>query len=94
MCVQASAVPGRSSWSRAYNYLNIGRNIFTAGLADPTLWTNQLFTTDLGVNWYLTQYIKVYMGWQHAGFGNPVAYAPDRFQSSSDQYWLRFQVYF
>ncbi len=86
--------PGAIELIARYNYLNIGRNVFTSGLADPTLWTNQLFTTDLGVNWYLTQYMKIYMGWQHAGFGNPVSYAPDRFQSASDQYWLRFQIYF
>ncbi len=77
-----------------YNYLNIGRQVFTAGLADPNLWTNQLYTVDAGVNWYWTQYIKVYLGWQHAGFGNEVLFAPERFHSSSDQYWMRFQIFF
>ena len=86
--------PGAIELIARYNYLNIGRNVFTAGLADPALWTNQLFTVDAGVNWYWTQYIKVYLGWQHAGFGNEVLFAPERFQSSSDQFWLRFQVYF
>ncbi len=66
--------PGAIELIGRYNYLNIGSNIFTAGLADPALWTNQLFTTDAGVNWYWTQYLKVYLGWQHAGFGNPVSY--------------------
>ena len=77
-----------------YSFLNIGRNIFTAGLSDENLWTNQLYTTDLGVNWYWTQYIKVYIGWQHAGFGDPVLYAPGRQQLTSDQFWLRFQIFF
>jgi phosphate-selective porin OprO/OprP len=77
-----------------YSFLNIGRDIFSAGLSDPNLWTNQLYTTDLGVNWYWTQYIKVYIGWQHAGFGNPVLYAPNRWQVTSDQFWLRFQIFF
>lgn len=77
-----------------YNYLNIGRQVFTAGFADPNLWTNQLYTVDAGINWYWTQYIKVYLGWQHAGFGNEVLFAPERFHSSSDQYWMRFQIFF
>jgi phosphate-selective porin OprO and OprP len=55
---------------------------------------NQLYTVDVGANWYWTQFIKVYLGWQHAGFGNPVLIAPGRFQAASDQFWLRFQVYF
>ncbi len=77
-----------------YNYMNIGRQIFTSGFADPNQWTNQLYTVDVGANWYWTQFIKVYLGWQHAGFGNPVLFAPGRFQSASDQFWLRFQIYF
>jgi hypothetical protein len=32
--------------------------------------------------------------WQHAGFGDPVLFAPGRMQATSDQFWLRFQVYF
>ena len=91
---RASSAWGPSSWSARYNYLNIGEQVFTAGLADPNLWTNQLYTTDLGVNWYWTQYIKVYIGWQHAGFGNPVLFAPGRLQTTSDQFWLRFQIFF
>ena len=77
-----------------FNYLNIGRQIFTNGLADQNLWTNQLSTIDVGMNWYWTQYLKLYVGWQHAGFGDPVLYAPGRMQLTSDQFWLRFQVYF
>ncbi len=77
-----------------YNYLDIGRQVFSAGLADPSLWTNQLYTVDAGVNWYWTEYIKVYLGWQHAGFGNEVLFAPGHFHTSSDQYWMRFQVFF
>jgi phosphate-selective porin OprO/OprP len=86
--------PGAVALIGRYNPLNIGHQVFTSGLADPNLWTNQLYTVDLGVNWYWTQYIKVYIGWQHAGFGNPVLYAPNRWQLTSDQFWLRFQLFF
>ncbi|WP_165225398.1 OprO/OprP family phosphate-selective porin [Aquisphaera insulae] len=77
-----------------YNYLGMGDQVFTDGLADPNLWTNHLYTVDLGVNWYWTQFIKVYLGWQRAEFGSPVVYAPNRFQQTSDQLWMRFQIYF
>lgn len=77
-----------------YNYLNIGQEVFTSGLADKNLWTNQLSTMDLGVNWYWNQFLKVYIGWQHAEFGDPVLFAPGRMQKTSDQFWARFQIYF
>lgn len=77
-----------------YSYLNIGKDVFSAGLADPNLWTNQLYATDIGINWYWNQFIKMYIGWQHAGFGDPVLYAPGKRQLTSDQFWLRWQIYF
>ena len=83
LCVTSISVTGklRTGSGRAgradSTTLNIGRQVFTSGLADPDLWTNQLYTVDLGVNWYWTQFIKLYLGWQHAGFGNPVLFAPE-----------------
>ena len=92
--VTASCGPGAVELVGRYNPLNIGRQVFTSGLANPNLWTNQLYTVDLGVNWYWNQFIKLYLGWQHAGFSDPVLFAPGRMQASSDQFWLRFQIYF
>jgi phosphate-selective porin OprO and OprP len=77
-----------------YAYMDLGNNVFSNGLADPNLWTNRLFVTDLGVNWYLTQYVKVMLDWQHSGFGDPVQFAPGRRQLTSDMFMLRFQLYF
>ncbi len=78
-----------------YSYLNIDRDVFTAGLVDPNLWTNSAYLVDVGVNWYWTQYIKVYLGWQHAAFGNPVLITPNQpFQLTNDMLWARFQIYF
>jgi phosphate-selective porin OprO/OprP len=84
------AVELTSRWST----LNLGSEVFTRGLADPNLWTRDAQLLDLGVNWYWTQYIKLYLGWQHAMFGNPVFLEPGRFQLTNDMYWVRFQVYF
>ena len=78
----------------SYSYLNIGKNIFTAGLADQNAWTNQASAIDVGVNWYLNFYTKIYLDWQHAAFGQPVANRPGGFERYSDLFWLRFQLFF
>ena len=79
-----------------FNALNIDRNIFTAGFADPNLWTNNLYTTDLGVNWSLTQYVKFTFNWNHAVFGNNVQYSniTNATQKTGDLFLFRFQLYF
>lgn len=61
-----------------FEYLDIGSKIFTAGLADENLWTNRLYMTHVGINWHLTQYIKIYFDWNYAEFGQPVLFAPGR----------------
>jgi phosphate-selective porin OprO and OprP len=86
--------PGAWEAYARYSTLDIGSNIFTAGFADPNLWTNHAATTDIGLNWYLNFYTRVYFDWQHAMFGNPVSVAPGRFSSTTDLFWLRFQVFF
>ncbi len=97
-----------------YNYLDIDNIIFTGnspaadfGLADPNRWTNRVGLIDLGVNWYLTEYVKFYLGWQHAEFGDPVLVNPggpefqdpiiatrNARQLTSDMFWLRTQIAF
>jgi phosphate-selective porin OprO/OprP len=87
--------PGAIELQGRYSYLDIGRSVFQNGLADPNLWTNRLYTIDLGVNWYLSAYTKLVFEWEHAVFGQPVLYAPGpRLQLTSDLLWARFQVYF
>ena len=77
-----------------YSYLDMGKNVFTAGLADPNLWSNQANTVDLGMNWYLNFYSKIYVDWQHATFGQPVSSRPGGWEKGSDLFWLRFQLFF
>ncbi len=91
--------PGRfglGAWEVVFRYadLNLGRQVFTAGLADPNNWTNSLFITDLGVNWYWNAYLHVLFDWQHAGFGSPVLYRPGGFARTSDLFMLRFEIWF
>ncbi len=77
-----------------YSELSLGQSVFTGGLADPNLWTNHAQMVDVGFNWYLNKFVKVYFDWEHAIFGSPVFYNAGGFQKSNDLYWLRFQVYF
>lgn len=84
------AIELASRWST----LSLGREVFDRGLSDPNLWTRDAQTLDVGFNWYWTQYVKAYIGWQHALFGNPVFLEPGRYQLTNDMYWLRFQIYF
>jgi phosphate-selective porin OprO and OprP len=77
-----------------FSELQLGRQVFTGGLADSSLWTNQAQMVDAGFNWYLNRFIKVYFDWEHAMFANPVFYNTGQFQKSNDLYWLRVQLYF
>jgi phosphate-selective porin OprO/OprP len=77
-----------------YSQLDLGHQVFTAGLADPNLWTNHARVVDLGMNWYLNKAVRVIFDWEHAMFGNEVYYRPGRFASTNDLLWLRLQVYF
>jgi phosphate-selective porin OprO and OprP len=78
-----------------YSELDLNPRVFTAGLADPNLWTNRAEMTDVGFNWYLNKFIKIYFDWEHAMFAQPVFYRPGPgLQKTSDLFWFRTQVYF
>jgi phosphate-selective porin OprO/OprP len=87
---------GFGAWevTARYSQLNLGSEVFTAGLADPTLWTNHAKKVDVGLNWYMNQFIKVYFDWEHCTFGNPVLSTNGAFRTSSDLFWVRTQVFF
>jgi phosphate-selective porin OprO/OprP len=87
---------GLGAWELGgrYNFLGLGDEVFTHGLADPSLWFDRVATTDVGLNWYLTSYVKVAMFWEHAEFGRPVLYRPGARQLTSDVFILRLQLRF
>ena len=87
---------GPGAWEVAgrVSQLRLGEKVFTGGFADPNLWSNSAATTELGLNWYWNEYIKIYMFWLHGEFGDPVQYRPGGFQKTADMFWLRFQLYF
>ncbi|MBA4017950.1 MAG: porin [Pirellula sp.] len=77
-----------------YSALNLDSRVFTAGLADPTRWSNGAQLVDVGMNWYLNKFVKVYVGWERAVFDSPVFSNTGALQSSSDMFWTRTQLYF
>lgn len=77
-----------------YNFLDIGSEVFTHGLADPNNWANRVSMTDIGFNWHLTQYLKFYFDWQHAMYNQPVLFAPGRRALTNDLFLARFQLFF
>lgn len=94
-----SLKPGKRGWGAfevqgRYAQVGLGDEVFTAGLTDPNLWSNSARVADMGLNWYLNQYIKIYFDWQHSEFGQPVLFAPGREQLTSDLFWARIQIYF
>ncbi len=74
--------------------LRLGDEVFAAGFSDPALWSNSAITTELGVNWYWNDYLKFYLTWLDAGFGEPVQYRPGQFQKHVEMLWMRCQLYF
>lgn len=89
-------VRGPGAWEAVARVsgLSVGENVFTAGFADPNLWSNSAVTTELGVNWYWNEHFKIYMFWLHGSFGDPVMFRPGDFQKSTDMFWLRCQLWF
>ena len=54
----------------------VGESAFTAGLANNT-GTDQSIEprgheTTLGINWYLTKWVRAQLNWEHANFASPV----------------------
>ena len=87
--------PGAWELTARYSSLTLGNQVFTSGLADPNLWTNRADMVDVGVNWYLNKWVKIYFDWEHAVFSQPVIYRPGpSLQKTSDMFWMRMQIYF
>src|SRR5262249_35002353 len=87
---------GCGAWevTARYSQLDLDERVFTAGLADPKLWSNHAKKTDVGANWYLNQFVKVYFTWEHVWFDSPVLATNGNFRKSNDLFWARTQVYF
>jgi phosphate-selective porin OprO/OprP len=86
--------PGAIELHTRYSALNMGKQVFTAGLADPNLWSDSAYIVDTGINWYWNQFFKVYFDWQYAGFGSPVTFRAGPGQKNINMFWIRCQFFF
>jgi len=86
--------PGAVELFSRVAFLNAGANVFTSGLVDQRLWSNDAVVLDNGVSWYLNRYVKMTADWQHSAFGSPVQVGPTRFTNSINLFWLRAQLYY
>ncbi len=79
-----------------YSRLTLSPLVFQDDLADPNAWTRDAYATDVGWNWYLNRYIKLYFDWQHVGYSSPVLINPhsDLYSRTNDLFWMRCQIYF
>ncbi len=77
-----------------FSYLRAGANVFSSGLADPRTNSRDAAVLDLGANWYLNQYLRIFLDWQHAEFGSPVQIGSDKLVRSSNLFWFRTQLYY
>jgi phosphate-selective porin OprO/OprP len=86
--------PGAIELASRISTLNLGPQVFSAGLADPNLWTRNVVVTDFGVNWYINQYIKILFDWQYSALGQPVMLGPGHYTNDFNLFWTRFQIYY
>ena len=77
-----------------YSNLVLGSNVLTSHVASPLGNASGVNATDVGVNWYLNQYVKIVFDWQHGMFNAPVMLAPERAIKTEDMFWTRFQLYY
>lgn len=87
---------GLGAWELAARFqrLDIGDEVFTNELSDPNLWTNRIWLTDVGFNWYVNQYVKFSFNWEHADFGKPIFFNSSQFSWTNDLFLARIQLFF
>ena len=79
-----------------YSQLRLGDQVFSAGLANPNDWTNNLGITDIGLNWYMSRFVRITFDWQHSMYATPVLLNEDQDLRSktNDLFWVRCQLNF
>ncbi|WP_165245164.1 OprO/OprP family phosphate-selective porin [Paludisphaera soli] len=93
--------PTRNSWGPGavelfarFSELQLSDEVFRAGLADRAKWTNGMAMTDIGFNWYLTSYLKLYFDWQRSYYDTPVQLNEGLRSLTNDLFWIRGQLYY
>jgi phosphate-selective porin OprO/OprP len=94
--LQKATPRGPGAWELVsrVSELKLGSQVFNSGFADPSVWSRGVVTTEVGLNWYWNEYVKLYGFWLHGEFDEPIQVRPGKFRKSADMFWLRFQLYF
>jgi phosphate-selective porin OprO/OprP len=94
--LKGSYGPGAVELFARYSQLRLGNIVFRNELVDEQNWTNNGHTVDIGFNWYLNQYIKIYFDWQHSFYNRDILLNPNTglFGRNNDLFWIRCQLYF
>ncbi len=79
-----------------FSTLSLGNEVFSAGLANPDLWTREARMTDIGFHWHPNRFLRFSFDWQHTMFGTPVTLNEGQGKTSRsvDLFWARCQVWF
>lgn len=79
-----------------FSSIQLGSQLFSAGLANADDWTNSATMTDIGFNWYLNEFVRLTFDWQHAMYASPVLLneQKDLRSNKNDLFWIRCQLYF
>jgi len=88
--------PGAIELFAKVSDLQMGDAIFRGGIVNRALWTNRAFAPEIGVNWYLTHFVKFTFDYQHVFLGNPVVLdeATGKFTKNYDLFLFRTQLFF
>jgi phosphate-selective porin OprO/OprP len=90
------ASPG--AWEAVFRVsrLDVGSEIFTDHLADPTKYSSGALESTLGFNWYWNKWVRAQFNWEHARFDDPVALgnAAHLLTDHQDTLYCRFQFIF
>jgi phosphate-selective porin OprO/OprP len=87
--------PGAIELFAKVSNMQLGDIVFTSGLADPTKWTNRITAPEIGVNWYLTHFVKFTFDWQYSLLGSPVLLTPNGdYTKHYNLFLFRTQLFF
>jgi len=86
--------PGAWEVFGRFDFMDVGNQIYTGGIADPIGNSNRLWMTDTGLTWHITQYIKMFFDWNHVEFNDRVLYNTHKAAGTQNLLWWRLQLFF
>lgn len=87
---------GYGAWEvySRFAHIDVGSDVFTAGLVNPAHWANRVNQENTGINWFLNKWTRITLEWQHSNFNRPVELSTNKYMNAEDLYWMRFQLFY